>query len=98
MAKVIANKDIYDGKDAFVLDVVNGEQVKIQGVGSGSYTLKGRLSPDCAFDSVCAIKVSDFSKKTEITDDSIWSADVSGFAQITVEAESFDKIVAVIIG
>lgn len=98
MTKIIDSTVIYDGTTAQVLNVANGEQAKIQGVGSGTYTLKGRLSSDCAFDAICAIKASDFSKKTTVTDDAVWCADVSGYTQITVEADSFDKIYITIIG
>lgn len=98
MTRIITNTEIYDGTSAKILDVINGEQVKIQGVGAGSYTLKGRLSSDSAFDTICCIKVSDFSKATSITNTAVYSADVSGYSQITVEASDFDKVVAVIIG
>lgn len=98
MTRIIDSTIIFDGSSAKILNVSGGEQVKIQGVGSGSYTLKGRLSSDCSFDAIAAIKASDFSKKTEIVDDSVWCADVSGYSQITVEADSFDKIYVTIVG
>lgn len=97
MTRIIDSTTIYDGT-AKVLNVSGGEQVKIQGVGSGTYTLKGRLSADCAFDGIACLKASDLAKKTEVTDDSVYCADVSGYAQITVEADSFDKIYVTIIG
>lgn len=98
MAKIIDSATIYDGTSAKVLNVFSGEQVKIQGVGSGSYTLKGRLTSDGTFDAIATIKASDFSKKTQVTDDSVYCADVSGYSQITVTASGFDSIYATIIG
>lgn len=97
MAKILNSTIIYDGT-ARIIDVCGGEQVKIQGVGSGTYTLKGRLSSDNSFDAIAAIKSSDFSKRTQITDDSVYCADVSGYSQITVTATSFEKIYVTIIG
>lgn len=97
MTRIIDSTTIYDGTPA-ILDVNGGEQVKIQGVGSGTYTLRGRLSADCSFDDIAAIKSSDFTKRTEISDDSVWCADVSGYSQITVTADGFEKIYITIIG
>ena len=98
MTRIITNTEIYDGTSPVVLDVLGGEQVKVQSVGTGTYTLKGRLSSNAQFDTICAIKVSDFSKKSEITDTAVYSADVSGYSQITVTASGVDKVIAVIIG
>lgn len=98
MTRILWNDEIYDGTTAQVVDVVGAEQCKIQGVGSGSYTLKGRLSTTASFDTICTIKVSDFSKKSEITDTAVYSADVSGYSQVTVEASGLDSITAVLIG
>lgn len=94
----ISNVDIYDGTEAKIIDVINAEQVKTQAVGVGTYTIMGRLDANCPFDTICAIKASDFAKKSSITDTSVYNADVSGYAQITVEASGVDKIVAVLIG
>lgn len=97
MTRIIDSTIIYDGTPV-VLNVNGGEQVKMQGIGIGTYTLRGRLSADCSFDDIAAIKSSDFSKKTNITDSSVWYADVSGYSQITVNAEGFEKIYVTIIG
>ena len=98
MTRIINSTIIYDGTTAKIVDVSGGEQAKIQGVGSGTYTLRGRLSSECAFDDIATIKASDFSKKTEVSDDMVYCADVSGYSQITVDADSFDKIYVTIIG
>ena len=97
MTRIIDSTIIYDGTPV-VLNVNGGEQVKMQGIGVGTYTLRGRLSSDCSFDDIAAIKSSDFSKKTNITDSSVWCADVSGYSQITVNAEGFERIYVTIIG
>ena len=89
---------IFDGTESKVIEINQDEQIKIQGVGSGTYTIKGRLSSDCEWDTVCAIKASDFSKGTAISDTNIWIADVSGYSHITVEASGFTKIYATTIG
>lgn len=98
MTRIIDAVTIYDGKTAKIVDVVGGEQVKIQAKGSGTYTLKGRLNPAYDFDDIAAIKSSDFNKTTTISDNSVWCADVSGYSQITVEADSVDEVFATIIG
>ena len=98
MTRIINSTVIFNGTNPTILYVNGGEQVKIQGVGIGTYTLKGRLSSDCAFDEVCAIKASDFSTAKEITDGSVYNADVAGYYQITVEAAGFEKIYVTIIG
>ena len=97
MTRIIDSTIIYDGTPV-ILNVNGGEQVKMQGVGAGTYTLRGRLSSECSFDDIAAIKSSDFSKKTNKTDSSVWCADVSGYSQITVNAEGFEKIYVTIIG
>lgn len=98
MTRNIYSKVIFENGTAEVLETYGAEQIKIQGIGSGTYTIKGRLSSDCEWDTVCAIKASDFSKGTVITDTNIWIADVSGYSHITVEASEFTKIYATTIG
>lgn len=98
MARIIDAEYIYEDGKAKVLNVMGGEQAKIQAVGSGTYTLKGRLSPDCEFDDIAAIKASDFIKSSTIEDESVWCADISGYAQVTVEAFDVDKVYITIIG
>lgn len=98
MTRIINSVAIYDGDESHIVDVCNGEQVKMQAVGSGTYTLKGRLVSDCDFDTICAIKSSDFNKSSTISDNSVWCADVSGYSQITVEADGVDKVYVTIIG
>lgn len=97
MTRIIESTTIYDGT-AKVLNVNGAEQCKIQGIGSGAYTLKGRLSSDMPFDAICAIKASDFAKKAEITDESVWTVDISGYSQITVEASGYNKIYVTLVG
>ena len=97
MTRIIDSTIIYDGTPV-ILNVNGGEQVKMQGVGAGTYTLRGRLSSECSFDDIAAIKSSDFSKKTNITDSSVWCSDLSGYSQIIVNAEGFEKIYVTIIG
>lgn len=98
MTRIINATTIYDGKTAKIVDVVGGEQAKVQAKGSGTFTLKGRLSPDYDFDDIAAIKASDFNKTTIISDNSVWCADISGYSQITVEADSVDEVYVTIIG
>lgn len=98
MARIIYNDEIYDGSTAKVVNVIGAEQVKVQAIGTGTYSIKGRLNSDCPFDVICAIKASDFAKKSSITDSSVYNADVSGYAQITVEASGVDKVIAVLVG
>lgn len=89
---------IFDGTESKVIEINQDEQIKIQGVGSGTFTIKGRLSSDCEWDTICAIKASDFSKGATIVDNAIWMADVSGYSHITVEASGYTKIYVTTIG
>jgi hypothetical protein len=97
MTRIITSEMLYDAEPK-VIDVVGGESVKMQAVGDGVFTLKGRLSNECEWDTICAIKASSFSKSSSIADTSVWFADVSGYSSITVENEGFTKIYATIIG
>ena len=94
----ISSDYVYENGKAKVVDVIRGEQAKIQAIGSGTYSLKGRLSADCDFDDIALIKASDFVKSSTISDNSVWVADISGYSQITVEADGVDKIYMTIIG
>lgn len=98
MTRNIYSKVIFENGTAEVLETYGAEQIKIQGIGSGSYALKGRLSADCAWDSICVIKASDLSQNTTVSDTSVWVADISGYAHITVEASGFTKIYATVLG
>lgn len=98
MTRNIYSKVIFENGTAEVLETYGAEQIKIQGIGSGSYAIKGRLSSDCEWDTICAIKASDFSKGATIVDNAIWIADVSGYSHITVEASGYTKIYATILG
>lgn len=98
MTRILWNDEIYDGTTAKVVDVVGAEQIKVQAVGTGTYTVKGRLNSNAQFDTICAIKVSDFSTKSTISDTAIYTGDVSGYSQVTVDASGFDSITAALIG
>lgn len=98
MTRIIDSDMIFDGTEAKILSVNGGESVKIQGVGDGVYTLKGRLSNECEWDTICMVKASSFSKSSAVADTSVWFADVSGYTAITVENEGFTKIYATILG
>lgn len=98
MTRNIYSKVIFENGTAEVLETYGAEQIKIQGIGSGTYTIKGRLSSDCAWDTICAIKASDFSKGGTIIDTSVWMADVSGYSHVTVNASGYTKIYATVLG
>ena len=90
--------EIFNGSEAKVLKIATDEQVKFQAVGEGTYTIKGKLQPDCEWDDICAIKAADYSTNSMIDDNGVWIADASGYYEITVEASGFDKIYAVTVG
>lgn len=98
MTRNIYSKVIFENGTAEVLETYGAEQIKIQGIGSGTYTIKGRLSADCAWDTICAIKASDFSKGSAVNDTSVWIADVSGYSHVTVSASGYTKIYATVLG
>lgn len=98
MTRIIDATTIYDGKESKIVDVFGGEQAKVQAKGVGTFTLKGRLNPSYDFDDIAAIKASDFNKTTAISDNSVWCADISGYSQITVEADGVDEVFVTIIG
>lgn len=89
---------IFENDEAKILSISKGEQIKLQGIGSGTYKLKGRLSTDCAFDEICVVKATTLATTREVSDTSVYIADISGYAQITVEALGFDKIFATVVG
>ena len=89
---------IYDGIKTEVLNISDDETIKFQAIGSGTYSIKGKIANDCAWDDICAIKASDFETSLNINDNAVWIADVTGYSQITVEASGFDKIYCVTVG
>lgn len=96
--KKINSLVVFDGKEAKTIEISEGELVKVQGVGSGTCTIKGKLFEDCEWDNICAIKTSDFSKGTTISDTGVWVADISGYSYITVEASGYTKVYMTILG
>lgn len=98
MTTSIYSNTIYKNNKANVIETYGADQIKIQGIGSGTYTIKGRLSKNCEWDTVCAIKASDYSKGSIITDASIWIADIAGYSHVTVDASGFTEIYATILG
>lgn len=89
---------IFENDEAKIVDVINAEQIKVQAVGTGIYTVKGRLASDCEWDTICCIRARDFEKSSDISDTAVWIGDVSGYSAISVEATNFDKIYATLIG
>ena len=92
------------------VEKINSELDKkcIQGIPLGSVKIKipnvleyEKHLSSVVFKSIAEVSVKDiknFSKKTNITDSSVWCADVSGYSQITVNAEGFERIYVTIIG
>lgn len=89
---------IYADSEAKIFEVMRGEQVKLQAQGSGTYTLKGRLSADCDWDEICTLKASSLSTTRDMSDTAVYTADVTGYSHITVDVTGFDKVYATIIG
>lgn len=97
MTRIIADY-IYEDDKAKILSISRGEQIKLQGIGAGTYKLKGRLTVDCDFDDVCTVKANSLATVKEVSDTAVYIADISGYSQITVEAMGFDKIFATVVG
>lgn len=98
MTRTINAQPIWEGNRAKVIEIFGAETVKMQGVGSGTYSVKGRLSSDAEYDLISLVKASDFSVVPEVTDSGIYIGDVTGYRDITVEASGFDKIYCVTVG
>lgn len=94
----ISSDYIYADSEAKILDVIRGEQVKLQAQGSGTYTLKGRLSAECDWDEICTLKASSLSTTRDMSDTAVYTADITGYSHITVAVNGFDKVYATVIG
>lgn len=95
--KRLSSVAIYDGGESKIISVSSGEQVKLQAIGSGSATLRGRLNSECNWDSIALLKGNDFSKSDSINSTEVYMADCSGYTEITIEASGFVKIYATIL-
>lgn len=85
---------IYSGGESEEWKVGMSREVKIQGVGSGTYTLLGKMTAEADFAPLQLISTADFSLSSSASDTNIYAADVAGLHSIKVVASGFDRVFA----
>ena len=98
MAKYcVTNGNLYENGIATEMKVATGCDLRIQGVGSGEFTVMGKLTANGTAKPLAMIRMSDFQKVSSISDNEIYAGDVAGLYSITVEASGVTKVYASIL-
>ena len=87
--KEITSDDL--SNDEYIIDVINYNSVSIQPIGEVAFSLKGNISDGINWANISSVKLSDFSFATDISDNNIYSIDVSGLDFIKFVVSDMDS-------
>lgn len=96
MITVFKTGRLFNGNEPSEWLVAAGREIKLQCIGSGTATLKGRVSEEAEWATIGLIKLSNFTIASSISDTEVYTADVSALHSVTVEASGFEAVEAVV--
>lgn len=98
MIKTVWKGYLYKNNKSPLIEVLNGETLRVQAYGVGMAKIKGYLTSDSQATDIALIRNSDLAKRKKIITNNIYTADVSGYEYISVESEGFSSIYGTIFG
>lgn len=92
MTKTVWKGYLYRNNKSPLIEVLNGQTLRVQAYGNGSAVVKGYLTSDSQATDIALIRNSDLAKRKKIITNNIYTADVSGYEYISVESDGFASI------
>lgn len=98
MIKTVWDGLLFTGRRTPFIEVLNGEYIKLQGTGTGTFTLYGVLGDDTKPSPIGLIRAKDLLRRKQGITDDVYMGDVSGYKYVYVVSSGFKKIYGKIYG
>lgn len=85
MAYCATNGNLYENGKTMELQVGIGADIKVQGSGTGSFQIVGKLTKNGAEKVLMLVNLSNFSTVDTIKTEDVYAGDVSGYYSVTVK-------------